>query len=459
MTAVAAATAPAARAVRALRHPSLKRLIALGALGVTLSLCVTVAAMFVVNARWSTETEIGSAFALAATYLDARRERITSARDPMAEAALLTAELDALRHVSATLQTFDGDAVTVSGDARPAGGAPGWFRALIEAPGERLEHPVIRYPNRLGVIVLESNPADEIEEVWGDFRVVMPAILGAGAAALTLAFLTILAVMRRIDAVGGALRAMRSGALDARAPEQRFAELAALADDANALAAHLAEQKRENRRLLRRMMSLSEDERRALAGDLHDGLGPSLFALRAALRSAAEPGVQETARLQAIVAATRHADAVQATCRAAIDTLRPMLLGEASLRELLEDFAASFLAIAPETAVTVSVDAALPESLGELGDLCVYRFAQESTLNAVRHGHARRVTIMLRRETGPAGAALSASVRDDGAGPGSGAPPRHGQVGMADRARALDGFYEPPGSRDGAVVTTLRLPI
>ncbi|MFD2843031.1 histidine kinase [Paracoccus cavernae] len=54
----------------------------------------------------------------------------------------------------------------------------------------------------------------------------------------------------------------------------------------NALASHLDEGRAENRRLQERMMTLAETERARIASDLHDDMGPQLFALRAAVGQA-----------------------------------------------------------------------------------------------------------------------------------------------------------------------------
>ena len=58
-------------------------------------------------------------------------------------------------------------------------------------------------------------------------------------------------------------------------------ELVAIAEGINALAASLARLDDENHRLLRRMIDVQEDERRDIARDLHDEIGPFLFAIRA----------------------------------------------------------------------------------------------------------------------------------------------------------------------------------
>jgi two-component system sensor histidine kinase UhpB len=458
MTDQAIATSAIDAARRALRRPSIRRIAISGAVAVTLSLFGVVAAMFIVNARWSAQQEVDAAMAMAATHLQARRARIALAADPMAEAAAVADELSGLRHVSIRLLDADGAAlIEPAADQRQA---PTWFRSLIGGVVDSIEMPIVRYPNIVGALVLQTEPTDEIDEVWEDFSVIMPTILGAGVFALGVSLATILVVMRNVADVGAALQAMRSGDATARVAHQRFSEFAALADDANALAAHLAAERQENHRLLVRMMSLSEDERRALADDLHDVLGPSLFALRAAIRTASDAAATPEALANALAAAERHSETVQATCRAAIEALRPMLLGEASLEELLQDFSAGFRTIAPAARVSVTADRALPRSLGDLGDLCVFRFAQESVLNAVRHGGAQRIEIVLRRVEQADAAALLATVRDDGVGPTTAdVTPRHGQLGMADRARALGGAYTPPVREGGAIITTLSLPL
>ena len=66
--------------------------------------------------------------------------------------------------------------------------------------------------------------------------------------------------------------------------------------EANELARTLRRLSQDNRSLLRRIVSLQDDERRDMARELHDELGPLLFGIRAntvALLEAIPPGKAE----------------------------------------------------------------------------------------------------------------------------------------------------------------------
>ena len=159
---------------------------------------------------------------------------------------------------------------------------------------------------------------------------------------------------------------------------------------------------------------------------------------------------------------------MQKSARTAINDLRPMLLGEATLTELLAELVAGFRDVSPQTRVVLDLD---PEaeiaSPGELAELSIYRFVRESVLNAMRHGRAGLVRISL--ETAPgavsgSGPEIVVRVTDNGGGPKP-APdqdrvmPSFGQIGMQDRARALGATYLPPWRENRLTHTELRMPL
>ncbi|SEA96489.1 LapD/MoxY N-terminal periplasmic domain-containing protein [Rubrimonas cliftonensis] len=442
---------------------SLRLLAVFGVAGLSLSLSVVVGTIFLTNARWSVEEEIASAYRIASGIIEERSARFSDAPDTMLAAIELAREIDHLRHVAAYVTDPIGVVLSEgSGVPLEPRAAPEWFAAML-APEPRLSSfPITRYPNILGNVRLVSDPADEIEEVWEDFRLVMPTIAGAGMVALAFALAMILAILRRLGVCRDALDRLRAGDVTARAPEQGLSEFAALAEGVNALATHLESEQRENERLQRRLLTLSEAERSQLASDLHDGVGPSLFALRVALRDAQvlaldAPPMLAAPLCEALGALQRHAEALQRLTRSAIASLRPMLPGDASLDEMLGEMACSFMDIAPSTRIEV---VAQPLSLGEVVDLCIYRFAQESVLNAVRHGRAQQVRIELAPEAGPAPRRLVVRVIDDGRGPPNGVTePSYGLIGIMDRARAIGARFVPPQRAGNRTVTELSLPL
>ena len=68
-----------------------------------------------------------------------------------------------------------------------------------------------------------------------------------------------------------------------RVPQSSDPQLHTLAGRFNRLAASLQQISADNRLLIDRLMSVQEGERRQIASELHDEIGPSLFAIRADL--------------------------------------------------------------------------------------------------------------------------------------------------------------------------------
>jgi len=100
------------------------------------------------------------------------------------------------------------------------------------------------------------------------------------------------------------------------------------------------------------------------------------------------------------------------------------------------------------------------ELVGDLEDVrplvgaAIYRIAQESITNAVRHArHATRIDVRVAGERD----SVRLTVRDDGAA-GASAGPGYGVVGMTERAALLGGTLEAGPSADGGWTVTAVLP-
>ncbi|SIQ69257.1 two-component system, NarL family, sensor histidine kinase UhpB [Paracoccus thiocyanatus] len=421
-----------------------------------LAMCAVVASMLVLNARNSVRDETEGAFRLANAFATLHLPTAFERRDMLAEAARIAAEIEAQRHLSAELRDAAGKPVALALPPRlPSDGVPGWFAALIRPETLRELIPVSQYPNLLGVLEIRSDPRDEIVEAWSDFRRLMPLLAAMALAAIGVTMAITALVLRRLGLLGAALDRMRAGDLDLRAPASGLVELARLTDGVNALAAHLAQERLRNRQLQDRMLTLAEAERARIASDLHDGIGPRLFALQAAVDQAgraAGPG-QPPALAEALAAVSRHAQAIRQSARAAIDDLRLAPAEGASLAEMLQELLIEFADLAPQADIALDCPPDLPEP-GEGGRIALYRFVRESVLNALRHAAPRRITVAVAgRDDG-----LVARVGDDGAGPPPSGRAGLGQAGMRDRASALGGTYLAPRREAGMTVTEFHLP-
>jgi two-component system sensor histidine kinase UhpB len=233
------------------------------------------------------------------------------------------------------------------------------------------------------------------------------------------------------------------------------AEIERLAVGVNAMAGQLDAIDRENRRLHEQLATVQEEERAEIARDLHDEIGPYLFAVNidaAAVRdlAAASPKARAAIpeRLDLIQAAVAH---MQTQVTDMLRRLRPLRAVEFGLSSAVEDLVGFWRARRPDIAFDLALDlddAALGLGLRE----AFYRIAQEALSNAVRHGAPTRIALELSLRDDEA-AVLR--VADNGAMAAKAAErPRFGLVGMRERLAALGGeLTVDPGAGEGWTVT------
>ncbi|OWJ82882.1 histidine kinase [Haematobacter missouriensis] len=438
----------------------LRRLGVLLAFAMSFVLSLSVSAILIVNARIATRNEIDTAYELATAYLDQFRGRLTGPQ-AMEEALNLSRQFDMLRHVHAEVRAPDGKLLSAPQGAE-SDGPPGWFLVLLGQTEQETTAYVTNYPNILGRLILRSDMRDEAAEVWQDFRAILAAILAMSGVAVLTTFLVLHLVQRRLKACNRTLDAIRQGDLNSDLPPQPLREIETLRRGIHALGSDLGRRRAENRLLQQRLMTLSESERRDVASDLHDGLGPLLFSLRMSvataedmLARAAQAPDGLTAEMAAEMAVIRrNVEGVQLILRSIIYRLRPMVDAGTSLADVLNDCAAAFSELTPGVCMRLDMAPVARVPIGESETLAILRFVQESALNAVRHGGAARIDLNV--STAPGG--LRVEMRDDGRGPDPDRGPSHGQAGIQDRAEALGGTYERP-VRDGCMTrTALTLP-
>lgn len=200
-------------------------------------------------------------------------------------------------------------------------------------------------------------------------------------------------------------------------------------------------QSRRRQEVLWRLIHAEEEERRRVAGEIHDRLGGRFFTLHHALeqvRAGAAERDPETAD-----ALARVGDAAQACgdeVRAVTNALRPVVLDDFGFIEALREHVAGLTAT-DGSEVTLAVDA--PEPATPAVRVMLFRVLQEALLNIRKHARAAHVQIAF-----TAGAnALVLTIRDDGHGFDPAAVPRGhlGLVYMRERVEACGGRLEVRG--------------
>ncbi|WP_134680757.1 LapD/MoxY N-terminal periplasmic domain-containing protein [Paracoccus ravus] len=429
----------------------LRRLVLGGSLLGWLVMLVMVATVLLSNARVSIREETASTFALAKAAATLRLPTAFQREDLMAAATALAIDIRAQRHVTAEIRDAAGEPLDLPPRPVTRRPAPEWFAALLRPTALRDVMPITQYPNLIGVLEIRSEPGDEIAEIWHDLQILLPLLAVSALAALGVTMAISGLVLRRLEQLTATLDRMRAGDLDCRAHRTGLSELDALSEGVNALAAHLSHERAEIRRLQARMMTLAETERSRIASDLHDEIGPQLFALHAAVGQAQRQEAGEELD-EALAAIGRHSAAIRKSVRSAIDDLRLSPAEGTSLADMAQELLIGFQDMAPEVVFRLDAPAGLPAP-DAAGQIATYRFIRESVLNALRHSGASEIEVTLsRHET-----SLVARVRDNGRGPSGAARRGLGQTGMRDRAAALGALWLPPRRESARTITEFRI--
>ena len=227
----------------------------------------------------------------------------------------------------------------------PAGGeVPAWLSRLAD-PSPGLEIPVSVNGQDFGKLVIA--PRADHEAARSGNSIVTFTVVGGSLAIATLLLMSLLIghLLKPIRMVGDALMVLDAGRYDVIVPETGPPEISDICRKLNRLAATLESTISENRRLAERIICVQDEERKDLARELHDELGPYLFAIRAAV-SALKTELQRGGNDRAEAAAdVRHHCSTDgrrssASIGRVLQKLRPMGLEEYGLKAKLTSLVA-----------------------------------------------------------------------------------------------------------------------
>ncbi len=425
------------------------RLVLIPAAILFLGLAATIG-FIVAGARARVLAEVDSGMRLGRILIHDALRDVDASADPHRSLERFAATLPRVRHVDFA---FVPGAQPASPPAMPA---HGWFfRAL--APRRQSEtFPVTVHGTTMGVVVMRSNPANEIAEIRGEVEL-LGGLLGAlGVLIMAMIFLAVGRSLRPLRALSDALDRLEHGNFVAL-PAIKVAELRRIGARFNSLGRTLQRVKADNDLLIDRLMSLQEAERKELARELHDGFGPALFGIRADAaciarwsRDAQGPGTEIEERAHAIAALT---DTIQKMTYGMLARLRPVVLEQMGLEEALRQLVSSWQERAPATAFSLRIPGPI-DPCDEPAALTVFRAVQESLTNAVRHAQANAVAVAIEDR----GDILRVTARDDGRGLREDFRFGYGLLGMAERIRRLEGTLVVRNHPEGGTVVEIAVP-
>jgi two-component system, NarL family, sensor histidine kinase UhpB len=425
-------------------------------IAVVLLVCLTIGSVFVYwHAVSKVDTEIRAALAVGAhavrnAAVDRQAERLPG--EPLES---LVTDFNGDRHLRVSLVDNTGATIAASRPLAPLEPAPDWFYRLLASPSAVVRADLPAQSRAYSALLLETDPHNEIGEAWSDIVLSFAVLATFCSLVLSLVYWTIGRALRPLRDLSAAFSRVGDGDYAARIAERGPLELAQIYGGFNQMASRLNEMEVRNRHLAEQLAIVQDEERADLARDLHDEIGPLLFAVNVDLVSIRQ---QKELRLHPAIAPRIDAirDAVsqmQRHVKSILGRLRPPTLLDLGPAHAVDNLIVFWRTRYP--AVVFDVDMP-PDSFGPAIDEQIYRIIQESLNNALRHGQPQHIAIAVRLS---ADGVIVVDVTDDGVGLHAADGAGFGLLGMRERVQSLGGTLSTGNRHDRrGVIVSARLP-
>ena len=417
-------------------------------------------AFIMVDAGPRMKAENDSIMRLTETLVRSSANSLRDSNDPRAALERLVASLRDLRHVTVSLASDVKDAAAPV----PESEVNSWW-AAEEAEEKPVAIPVDLGSGDSSAIVITPRPDDELNELWDAvFRIFE---WGVFTAIVSFAFTSFIIhrALQPVQELRSAMRLMEDGNYETRVEESGTPEIRSICSGLNRLSSALSRARQENQSLTSGMILIQDSERREIARELHDELGPYLFSIRtdgAMLSREIDKGVPDNGKAKTFIAAIlRQSDLLQQTNRRVLERLTPAGLSELGLKGALEAMVQLWRRDRTGTDLDLSILGPV-DNLDDTTKLTIYRIVQEGLTNAFRHSEATRIAVEVfapYKSAGSEGDAnnILVSVLDNGKGRGE-THEGFGLKAMRERITALSGQIAISTSLDGGTALRASLP-
>lgn len=398
-----------------------------------------------VDAEMSAAIEVGSRIAHNAV------DDVEEAADPKRRIELLVADFNGDRHVQAVLINGPGAVAMSSVLLEPEVAVPGWFIRLFGGPPRSAHVKLPAAFDGLGDFVLRADSSNEVAELWNEVNSTLGLLLSFCALTLAVMHFLLGRALEPLEKLSEALAKVGVSGDVERIAERGPSELVSVYSGFNRMVERLHQVEQHNRRLNEQLATVQEEERSDIARDLHDEIGPFLFAVdvdAVAIQKALSRndidfvGPRIALVREAVGHMSKHVKSILAR-------LRPGALLDLGFPQAVDGLVAFWRGRNPSIVFDVSVAAALAPPHDEIA----YRVIQEGLSNAVRHGKPGRIRISVEEREG---GEISIRIEDDGAGVGGGSNGGYGLLGMRERLTSIGGTLDiQPGGTGGTSLVAM----
>ena len=428
---------------------------------------VFIALMLIVEldrSRQAISEEVRAANVVATQLLS--RVAQTYERDGPIPVLLFLKHLGRVRANEITLHTAQGTLLYRSPAATYKAGreAPRWFGNLL-LPSIS---PRVFELGDGAKLMVEANPSRAVLDAWDDFLQLV--LLGGGGFLLLnlLVFYLVRRALAPLPIIASGLSRVEQGELSHRLPHMPDEETAAIGAAFNRMAEAVEQKWRAEREAREAQANLAEsrelsqvieqrldEERRAIARELHDEFAQSVTAIRSLAVAIMGRQQEDKASRDAAQTISNEAASLYDAMHSLIPRLAPISLDTLGLAETLQGLVQEWQRRHP--AITITLQQDLPAQLGPTATLTIYRIVQEALINAIRHGSPDEICVEVRTEP----ERLVIRIADDGVGlPDNWTRPgRFGLRGLQERLATLSGKLHVANQPGGGVEVLAEIPL
>jgi signal transduction histidine kinase len=337
--------------------------------------------------------------------------------------------------------------------------APLWFAGAVQTlfgAHAAVARSISTRSDAAGTVSAIADPDAAISLAW---QHIADNIHVALLMALAIAFFASLAIAHTLapaQQIVAALQRMAHGQYRTSLPRFRSMELAMIGQAVGDLGERLALATEERAVLTRRLLEIRNDERRALARELHDEFGQNLTAILAFASTIEATSAKEEANSDVAQDARMISQStlrIMACLRDTLNRLRHPPAEELGLEACLVSLVDSWRSQnATQPMIQLDMQGDLADVRGTVA-ATAYRVAQECLTNSLRHGTAREIVLRIERRTGTENALLI-RVEDDGGGDAAKVAQStgFGLTGIRERVAALGGSLSIARAKRGVSV-------
>ncbi len=263
-------------------------------------------------------------------------------------------------------------------------------------PGFEVSRSISFKGREYGSIIVAPNVETELARAWDSIVGLLGLSASTVVAVCLLVSITIYRALRPAQVIVSGLENMQNGDLIIRLPTFKLIEWQRIGAAINAFSATQNQLLTDRKKLVLKLMTLQEEERRYLARELHDELGQCLAAINAVAASIAQTAKQECPQLvpevENITRINRH---IMETVRTLLVRLRPAEIDGLGLEGCLKAMVMEWnRQSSGKTHYQLNIKGDCYNLMESL-PITLFRIIQEGLTNIAKHSTATEVSVTL----------------------------------------------------------------